>query len=129
MLVKKLSAILLLFIYSFASVGATVYIHYCMDERVGSSLFRDKEKKCGNCGMDKDGKKDCCKNEKEHLQLKVEHQKPVVLSSLCNIFATLSSSYLFTVYKYSSEAEASFIDQPQIISKLKLHILFSVYLI
>jgi hypothetical protein len=73
--VKKFLVILLLLIYSGSTFGATVHLHYCMNELVGWTLWHhgDKEK-CGKCGMS--GKKSgCCKDEHKSFKVKTEHQK------------------------------------------------------
>jgi len=75
--VKKTVVILFLVIYGSTTMGATVYIHYCMNEFVGWSLFNGKDEKCGKCGMeekDKD-KEGCCKDEHKQFKLKIDHQK------------------------------------------------------
>ncbi len=56
-------------IYGVTSVGATVHLHYCMNQFVGWELSHNKEDdKCGKCGM-KDKKAGCCKD--EHKQIKL----------------------------------------------------------
>lgn len=73
---KKIVIIFLLVIYGSATIGATIHLHYCMNEYVGWSLWNsNKGKKCGKCGM-KEKKGGCCKDEK--LQFKAEHQKAVI---------------------------------------------------
>lgn len=71
---KKVVVILLMLMYGAASVGATVQVHYCMDELVGWSWGHAENKACGKCGM-KEKKGGCCKDEDHQLKLKTEHQK------------------------------------------------------
>lgn len=72
---KKIVVILLLLIYGSATMGATIHMHYCMNEFVGWSLWHgEKEKECGKCGM-KEKKGGCCKDEHKQVKLKTEHQK------------------------------------------------------
>jgi hypothetical protein len=62
--------ILLLVIYGTTSIGATVHMHFCMNEFVSWNLWHSaKEKKCSKCGM-KEKKGGCCKD--EHKQLKID---------------------------------------------------------
>jgi len=77
--VKKFAVILLLFIYGTSTVGATIHLHYCMNEFVGWSLIPDGNKTCGKCGMQENDKGGCCKDEHRHFQLKTDHQKSNVL--------------------------------------------------
>lgn len=72
--VKKIIVTILAVAYLASTVGATVHMHYCMDELVSMSFSHSDEKICDKCGMDKtkDGEaKDCCKD--EHKQLKLEN--------------------------------------------------------
>ena len=56
-------------------MGATIHMHYCMNELVGWSLWHgEKDKECGKCGM-KEKKGGCCKDEHKQVKLKTEHQK------------------------------------------------------
>lgn len=72
---KKIVVILLLLIYGSATMGATIHMHYCMNEFVGWSLWHGKkDKECGKCGM-KEKKGGCCKDEHKQIKLKAEHQK------------------------------------------------------
>ena len=72
---KKIAVILLLLVYGSATMGATIHLHYCMNEFVGWSLGHDKkDKECGRCGM-KEKKSGCCKDEHKQVKLKTEHQK------------------------------------------------------
>ena len=67
---KRGIAIILLFIYGYTSVGATIHIHYCMDEYAGWSIWHsDKDSKCDKCGMQEE-KGGCCKD--EHKVLKID---------------------------------------------------------
>ena len=63
-------------IYGCATMGATIHLHYCMNDFVGWSLWHDKDNECGKCGMKEDEKKKgCCKDEHKQVKLKTEHQK------------------------------------------------------
>jgi hypothetical protein len=73
--VKKAAVILLLLIYGSSTAGATVHLHYCMNEFVGWSLLAEQNGTCGKCGMEEDESEGCCKNEHRHFQLKTDHQK------------------------------------------------------
>ena len=131
-MVKKTASMLLLFIYSLATVGATVHMHYCMDKYVGWSLYQSKNEKCGKCGMQKDASKGCCKDEHKYIQFKKEHQQPPgsfiipdfnqdailnhPVTSRCNFGSCLNES-------------CPIIHGPPLTNKLRSHILHCTYLI
>ena len=68
---KKLVVAILAFFYISTSVGATVHLHYCMDKLVSWGFSHNEEKKCGNCGMEKNAnlKSNCCKDEQKQVKL------------------------------------------------------------
>ena len=69
---KKIVAIFLLVTYGSTSVGATIHMHYCMNEFIGWNLWHsDKENVCGKCGM-KNKKGGCCKDEHKQLKLSAD---------------------------------------------------------
>ncbi len=69
---KKIVVILLLVIYGSTSLGATIHMHYCMNEFVGWNLWHgDQKNKCGKCGM-KEKKGGCCKEEQKQLKLSTD---------------------------------------------------------
>jgi hypothetical protein len=55
--VKKLLAILLLFVYTAASSGTVMSAHFCMGELAGISIGEKQQEQCGYCGMEDAG---CC---------------------------------------------------------------------
>ena len=71
-------------IYGSATMGATVHLHYCMDELVGWSLWHSENEECGRCGM-KEDKTGCCKDEHKHFKLKADHQKAATAAFITNI--------------------------------------------
>lgn len=70
---KKIVVAIFAFLYLGVSTGATVHLHYCMGELVNWGLWQDTSKKCGKCGMEKDKKNGCCKD--EHKQFKIENDQ------------------------------------------------------
>jgi hypothetical protein len=72
---KKLAVIFVLLIYSSTTIGATVTLHYCMDEFVGWSLLHKNDGTCGKCGMEEKDKEGCCNDEQKHFKLKIDQQK------------------------------------------------------
>ena len=72
---KKIATLLVLLVYSAATIGATVHFHYCMNEFVGWDLWHEaKNNECGKCGM-KEKKGGCCKDEHKQLKIEDDHQK------------------------------------------------------
>jgi hypothetical protein len=127
---KKIIIILVLFVYSAATMGATVHLHYCMNEFAGWDLSHDeKDNECGKCGM-KEKKGGCCKD--EHKQFKIEdtHQK----SSAAKYVELISAPALvtpFTIYVFKATSLAYFTplsNAPPHIPK-RLHLLHCVFLI
>jgi hypothetical protein len=132
--VKKTAVILLLLIYGSATMGATVHLHYCMNEFVGWSFFHGKDDKCGKCGMeekDKD-KGSCCKDEHKHFKLKADHQKSNA-SQLINFNATpvlIAPVIDFYIHSYSPVTETYPTSHaPPDINRKRLHILYGVFLV
>lgn len=72
MLVKKAIVLLLLVLYSASSIGATIHLHYCMNQFAGWSFSSVKKEKCSKCGMKNTG---CCKDEKKQIKLSEDQQK------------------------------------------------------
>jgi hypothetical protein len=62
-------------IYGSSTMGATVHLHYCMNEFVGWSLLHSKDESCGKCGMVEKDKSGCCKDEHKQFKLKIDQQK------------------------------------------------------
>jgi len=85
---RKITVIILAFLYFTASSGATMHLHYCMGKLIDWKLSENsKVQKCLNCGMEKVPHKGCCKD--EHKQLKVDDQKPVEANlSLVHLIST-----------------------------------------
>ena len=99
---KKIAVILILLVYGSTTIGATVHLHYCMNEFVGWSLWhKGKENECGKCGM-KEKKGGCCKDEHRHVQLKVDHQKSSVAYHITLTEATsITTPFLTFILKAS----------------------------
>ena len=129
---KKAVVILLILIYSSATMGATVHLHYCMNEIVGRSFLHNDDGKCGKCGMEEQDKEGCCKDEKKQFKLKTDHPNvsstsfltmasdPAVVTDFPNFnFKPL----LITTEKYST------CHAPPGIGNIRLHILHCVFLI
>lgn len=114
-------------------MGATIHMHYCMNEFVGSSLWHNGEnEKCGKCGMKEDAKKKgCCKDEHKQVKLKAEHQKAANAQQiqLVEIPALLIpiETYNFTATSIAVNFPTS--NAPPKIPKERLYILHCVFLI
>jgi hypothetical protein len=130
--VKKTVVILLMLIYGSATMGATVHLHYCMNEFVGWSLLHSKDDTCGKCGMEEKDKEGCCKDEHKHFKLKADHQKAAVAAFITNIVApaviTPTTDFDFQPFLKVIERYSPCHAPPDIVRK-RLHILYSVFLI
>lgn len=62
----------MLLLYSFATVGATVHMHYCMNRLTGISLIDTKQAVCNNCGMLKTKARGCCHDECKQIRLQAD---------------------------------------------------------
>ncbi|OLY94539.1 hypothetical protein BUE76_23700 [Cnuella takakiae] len=77
---KRLAILILSLLYLTASTGATIHLHYCMDELVSWGIDKDVSDSCSNCGMAKEDTKGCCKD--EHKQVKVDADQKATEASL-----------------------------------------------
>ncbi len=128
---KKIVVILLLLIYGSATMGATINMHYCMNEFVGWSLWHgEKEKECGKCGM-KEKKGGCCKDEHKQVKLKTEHQKSATAQYIQFLdvpaLITPVADFSFKVTPTSLAFPVS--NAPPKIPRERLYILHCVFLI
>ncbi len=131
-MLKKIVLISLLAVYSIATMGATVHLHFCMNRFVGWSFFEEKDGKCGKCGMEEQDKEGCCKDEHQHFKLDTDHQKSDVASLLHykltpQIAAVFSDSNV-PVYLNNAVAHPA-LHAPPDIQKQRLHVLNCVFLI
>jgi len=129
--VKKIVVILLLLIYGSATMGATIHMHYCMNDFVGWSLWHgEKEKECGKCGM-KEKKGGCCKDEHKQVKLKTEHQKSATAQYIQFLdvpaLITPVADFSFKVTPTSLAFPVS--NAPPKIPRERLYILHCVFLI
>lgn len=127
---KKIVVILVLLVYSAATMGATVHLHYCMDKFAGWTLWHDeKDNECGNCGM-KEKKGGCCKDEHKQIKIEADHQKSSVAKYIQLIAApalvTPFTTYIFKVTSLHYFTPLS--NAPPHIPK-RLHLLNCVFLI
>ena len=128
---KKTVVLLLLLIYGSATIGATVHMHYCMNELVGWSLLdNEKEKECVKCGM-KEKKGGCCKDKQQQVKLNTDHQK----TTTAQYFTILDAPTLINLVDHlgfvlTKTAQAFPIAKaPPKIPKERLYVLHSVFLI
>ena len=113
-------------------MGATAHLHYCMNEFVGWSLIKNKNAKCGKCGMEEKDKEGCCKDEHQYFKLKVAHQKADVAQSI-NPFSTPALPVPLIDFSFhpSLNITESYptCHAPPDIGQKKLHVLHCVFLI
>lgn len=113
-------------------MGATIHLHYCMNEFVGWTLIQDKNEKCGKCGMEEKDKEGCCKDEHKQVKLKTDHQKAGVTAFL-NVVTSpviINPAPDFNFLPFLGIAERySPCHAPPDIGDIKLHILHGVFLI
>ena len=127
---KKIVALLLLTIYSFTTVGATIHMHYCMNKLIGSSLYHSKEKSCEKCGMHKSATKGCCKDEHKFIKLEREHNQtlPLISATFFNTPIVLPQFFTYNLVPVSLiiETYPASNAPPDIVGQ-KLYILNCIY--
>lgn len=106
---KKLIVAILSFLYISTSGGATVQMHYCMDQLVDWSFGHNDEKNaCKNCGMEKEssGMNGCCKDEQKQLKIEKDQKTAASVQLSLSLAVALPVTYLtFTVTPVSSLTE------------------------
>jgi hypothetical protein len=112
-------------------MGATIHMHYCMNEFVGSSLWHGKkDQECSKCGM-KEKKGGCCKDEHKQVKLKAEHQKSATAQyiQLLNVPALVTPIIDFGFKGESISLNFPVSNAPPKIPNQRLYILHCVFLI
>ena len=113
-------------------MGATVHMHYCMNEFVGWSLFHNKDQICGKCGMEEKDNSGCCKDEHKHFKLKVDHQKADVIQFI-NLVTTPALSVPVIDFSFQSAINIAenypACHAPPDIHRDRLYILHCIFLI
>ena len=129
---KKFFVFILAVLYLSTSVGATVHMHFCMNEFVGWNLFPSKDGKCGKCGMDEKDKEGCCKDEHKHFKLETDHQKTNG-AQFINFIITPDLSLPVLDITFPSSINITESDPachaPPDIAKYRLHVLHCLFLI
>lgn len=104
---KKKVAILFLVTYGLTSIGATIHMHYCMNEFVGWNLWHsEKDKKCSKCGM-MENKGGCCKDEHKQIKISADQNNNQVKALILEQFfnqAILTHSYKHSFTKPATVA-------------------------
>jgi len=89
--VKKAIVLILLVIYASTTIGATIQLHYCMNQFSNLSLTHSSnEEKCSKCGMT-ENKNGCCHDKKIQFKVKLDQQKTGVIQ-----FKNILSSSIIT---------------------------------
>lgn len=74
---RKIVTLLMLSVYSFATVGTTVAMHFCMGDKVGASLGYFEQASCEFCHMAKhegDDLNHCCKDENQFIKVTADQE-------------------------------------------------------
>lgn len=106
-----------------------------MGKLAAITIGKAKNDKCPKCGMkEKAAKKSCCGDKEHQLKLKAEHQKAE--SQFVKTFVAGEAEAIHSFYTHinpfvavSKTANNYHPNSPPILSKYKLHVLYSVYLI
>ncbi len=91
---KRFLVTILALLYMAGATGATVHIHYCMNELVGVSLTHDHDDRCERCGMKEDKKrKGCCKDEQKTFKTSTHHLAKAVFDVQQQFVAIVPTTY------------------------------------
>ena len=91
---KKFTVTILALAYLISSAGATIHLHYCMDELVDWSLSERPGDICENCGMEEDG--GCCKDERHFIKNNTDQKTAESYIHLSQISAIPDPTFFFT---------------------------------
>jgi hypothetical protein len=127
---KKGIVILLLLIYSVSTIGATINMHYCMNQFAGWSLTSEKKEKCAKCGMRNTG---CCKDEKKQIKLTLDQQKSSVNLAIAARLSVAENKIIsFQINRFVSfnnNDTLPYLHAPPLISLKDMQVLYSTFLI
>jgi hypothetical protein len=128
---KKIVVISLLLIYGSATMGATIHMHYCMNQMVGWNLWHSEKEECGKCGM-KEDKTGCCKDEHKHFKLKADHHnaatESLITFNAAPVIVNPIPDFNFKAFKKITESYST-CHAPPNINNIRLHVLHCVFLI
>jgi hypothetical protein len=100
---QKLLIILLMFCYGYSSIGATLNLHYCMNELVGVSKQHKSHERCGKCGMKAKKSKGCCKDKVTLVKASDDHkQLTKALPHYTFVDVIVPTVYNTFYYKYNA---------------------------
>lgn len=125
---KKITAILLLSLYSLSSLGLSLKSFYCCGklESVTVSITQDGQKTCAN----DDGMSDCCKTEYQFFKVKDNHvagdvvSAPVLHDTNLHLFA---SSFQVINYRSQEVFSANLSNAPPLIHAVPDYIFNCVF--
>jgi len=127
---KKGVVILLLLIYSVSTIGATINMHYCMNQFAGWSLTSEKKEKCAKCGMRNTG---CCKDEKKQIKLTLDQQKSSVNLAIAARLSVAENKIIsFQINRFVSfnnNDTLPYLHAPPLILLKDMQVLYSTFLI
>lgn len=128
--VKRIIVILVLLVYSSATMGATIHLHYCMNEFTGWSLLHyDEDNKCGKCGMT-EKKGGCCKDEHKQIKIEADHQSSVAKSIQLVTAPALVTPFVTHIFRATSLPYCTLLlNAPPHVPKWRLHLVNCVFLI
>ena len=70
---KRILAVIVLLAYFMVSTGFIVCVHYCMDKFDSAQLGVSESDECGKCGMHKDEKNKCCRDDVKVVKMSTDH--------------------------------------------------------
>lgn len=91
---KKTVAFFLILSYFFAMAGTTIAMHYCMGEKVSTTLGYEEQNTCEFCHMEKHSDEDsnkCCKDDHQFVKLNADQDLSSFATSPLVVITYLSS--------------------------------------
>ncbi len=129
---KGAIVLILLVIYASTTIGATIQLHYCMNQFSNLSLAHNTiEEKCRKCGMT-ENKNGCCHDKKIQFKVKLDQQKTSVIQ-FKDIQKTTAISIDYNKYLFNKiliiTKTYTVSHAPPFSFQEKLHVLHCTYLI
>jgi hypothetical protein len=114
MCMKKGLVFIWLVIYTCISTGFAVSTHFCMDEKQSLELGAVKIEVCGKCGMSKQEKDGCCRDEIKIVKLQQDTHLAKLLMPTFELMLPVAflSPHLFTPFQNFTKNFNAFSFQP-----------------
>lgn len=78
---RRVFLVILSLLYLSVATGASIHFHYCMGELAGWSFWKNNDKQCDECGMNKKAAEEdgCCKDEFKQIKINVDQKSNTIV--------------------------------------------------